>query len=101
MKCAECKACDHELCTINITPYILKKSKRLGCALNHIQVEYYRKLLAHDGRTILNLLDNKTFSQFFKDGICDYIQCTDKYWCEDQKTCFHCIDKWLTETHLT
>lgn len=100
MKCNECKACEHELCTIGIYPFIQSKSKKLGCALNGIQVDYYRKQKAPTGRDLINQMDNKTFEFYFLDAVCDYVQEQEKEWCNKQEKCTGCIEKWLKEKHL-
>ena len=100
MKCKDCKACDHELCTINITPYLLKKSMQVGCSLNHIQVDYHIRDLAPTNREWINSLDDETFEFYFLDAICDYIQEKEKEWCRKQEKCTGCIEKWLKEKHI-
>ena len=100
MKCAECKACDHELCTIGIYPTILRNSKKLGCYLNMIQVDYYRKQKAPTGMDIIKQMDIETFEFYFLDAVCDYVQEKDKEWCDKQEKCTGCIERWLKEKHI-
>ena len=101
MKCKECKACDHELCTINITPYLLKKSMQVGCSLNHIQVDYHIRELAPTNREWMNNLDDDTFEYLFGDfSICDYIQECEREWCSARESCSGCIKKWLKQKRI-
>ena len=101
MKCKDCKACDHWLCTINIHPYMLKKSRQIGCSLNHIQVDYHIRELAPTNRQWLNSLDDETFDYFLgSNSICDLIQeCFDD-WCSNRENCKGCIETWLKQKHL-
>ena len=99
MKCAKCKACNHELCTIGVHPYIQSKSKKLGCALNGIQVDYYRKQKAPTGRDLINQMDNKTFEFYFLDAVCDYVQEKDRDWCKEQEKCAGCIENRHRQQH--
>lgn len=101
MKCKDCKACDHEMCTIHIFPSLLKKSKEVGCSLNHIQVDYHIRELAPTNREWINSLSDTLFIEYFADHcVCEYIQDYDDEWCKERPRCNGCIETWLKQKHL-
>lgn len=74
MKCKECPALDHELCTAGIFPTILKKSKQLGCSLNSIQVNKYIQDKIPTYREYFNNLLNEKFIEIFGKDLCLFIR---------------------------